>query len=144
MPSAPKPSEHPVHSSLASFLASHRPFLVILAGPARTLEIELDQARFRIGRGPGVDLSLDDPELGRAHAELRFAGAGFELVDLGSDGGTRINGALTTQDTLKDGDRLQMGRQLLEFVIEAREQLSGIAADDDGAGLERDLAALAR
>ena len=45
-----------------------------------------------IGRLPECDITLDDPNVSRRHAEIRPRGDGFVLVDLGSTNGTRVNG----------------------------------------------------
>ena len=45
-----------------------------------------------IGRGPGNDVVLTDLRVSRRHAELRIADGGYEIVDVGSRGGTYVNG----------------------------------------------------
>ena len=45
-----------------------------------------------IGSGPDVGLSLDDPLVSRAHAQLMRVPDGLRLVDLGSRHGTQLNG----------------------------------------------------
>ena len=47
----------------------------------------------RIGRHPGNDIALGDLDVSRHHAELRRNPDGsFEIIDLGSHGGTYVNG----------------------------------------------------
>lgn len=45
-----------------------------------------------IGRSPECDLVLSDPTVSRHHARLRRLPHGWELRDLGSTNGTRVNG----------------------------------------------------
>ena len=45
-----------------------------------------------IGRVPESTIVLTDPNASRHHAELRLDGDSFELVDLGSTNGSRVNG----------------------------------------------------
>jgi hypothetical protein len=45
-----------------------------------------------IGRAPDCDLVLSHPTISRRHATLRPRTYGWELVDLGSTNGTRVNG----------------------------------------------------
>jgi len=106
--------------TLARFLEDNRPYLVILAGAARNLEIQLDQSHLTLGRGPGADITFDDPALATVHADICFTGDSFEVRDLGSDSGTRLNGARVAHDVLKNGDRLQLGSQVIEFDISPR------------------------
>ena len=92
------------------------------------MEIPLDQPVLRLGRGPGADLAFDDPELSRVHAVLEITHGGYQVRDLGSATGTRLNGRPVLQPTsLRDGDRLSLGAQELELAIAPRSD----------AGLER-------
>src|SRR3954468_5843028 len=45
-----------------------------------------------IGRGPDAGLSVDDPLVSRAHAQLLAVPDGLRLSDLGSRHGTLVNG----------------------------------------------------
>ena len=101
--------------ALSDFLTRYRPALVILSGEARGLEYRLDQPRTAVGRGPGVDLALDDASLRTRHALVEFQRGGFVLrqADVDGDGA----GALE----LKDGDRFHLGRLELQFTLVARD-----------------------
>ncbi len=69
---------------------------------------------FRIGRHPDQDLSLDSNAVSGQHAELRAAGTGLEIADLGSTNGTLLNGErLTGTAPLGEGDIVQLAT--LEF-----------------------------
>jgi FHA domain/FhaA, N-terminal domain len=57
-----------------------------------------------IGRRLDNHLVLDDPHVSRTHAQLRSQRGKFVLVDLNSTGGTRVNGNVIRQHTLKPGD----------------------------------------
>jgi hypothetical protein len=57
-----------------------------------------------IGRRLDNHLVLDDPHISRTHAQLRSQHGKFVLVDLNSTGGTRVNGNVIRQHTLKPGD----------------------------------------
>ncbi len=113
------PCAHPTSHSraLARFLQTQRPYLEILSGPARSLQIQLDQGHVTLGRGPGVDIALDDPALSRVHAELCFTGESFELHE---DLGEPMLGAAPTRRQLQAGDRFRLGNQWFEFAIHER------------------------
>jgi hypothetical protein len=70
-----------------------------------------------VGRLPECDLVLADPNVSRRHVEFRPAGNGhYELVDLGSTNGTRVNGvAVTGTQSLRDGDGITVGATTLRF-----------------------------
>ena len=63
-----------------------------------------------IGRR-GAWLKLADPRSSRQHAEVRPAGDGYELVDLGSTNGTFVNGQRIESPTpIGEGDMIRIGR----------------------------------
>lgn len=68
-----------------------------------------------LGRQPDCDLTLNDANVSRRHAEIRPVRDGFVLTDLGSTNGSRINGVLVTERALRDGDELTFGGTRLIF-----------------------------
>lgn len=70
-----------------------------------------------MGRLPGCDLVLADPNVSRRHAEVRPSGDGrFEVTDLGSTNGTKVNGTkVRGVRVLQDGDGLTVGATTLRF-----------------------------
>lgn len=84
------------------------------------MEHVLDQRRVSLGRGPGVDLALDDESLACAHAELEFCKGGFRLRRLSEEAATRLNGAPVESAELKPNDRFQLGRLSFSYVVERR------------------------
>jgi hypothetical protein len=77
-----------------------------------------------VGRGGGVDISLEDPSVSRLHAEIVRRGDHVYVADLGlSINGTRVNGRPVGRRVLSDGDVLSFGV--------ARTRVSGIVAQQD-------------
>ena len=70
-----------------------------------------------LGRDPGADIVVDDPEASRRHAQLRQApGGGWEVEDLGSRNGTYVNGSpLDAPRPLAPRDELRVGATILVF-----------------------------
>ena len=68
-----------------------------------------------IGRLSTNDVVLSDPNVSRRHAELRRDAGRWVLVDLGSTNGTVVNGKLSREHPLKDGDKLTFGKTELVF-----------------------------
>jgi len=64
----------------------------------------------RIGRQPDNDIALGDLDVSRHHAELRRNPDGsFEIIDLGSHGGTFVNGQRITRKLLTEQDIIGIG-----------------------------------
>ena len=64
----------------------------------------------RIGRQPDNDIALGDLDVSRHHAELRRNPDGsFEIIDLGSHGGTYVNGERITHKMLTEQDIISIG-----------------------------------
>ena len=78
-------------------------------------EFALQGERMVIGRLEGSDVQIFDPGASRRHAEIRRDGDDYLLVDLGSTNGTLVNEAPVSERTLEDGDRITIGRTVLEF-----------------------------
>lgn len=63
----------------------------------------------RIGRAPDCDLILDHPEVSRHHAELlRIDAVTYEVRDLGSTNGTRVNGVPVEAAMVGDGAEIRL------------------------------------
>ena len=60
--------------------------------------------------------SLPDGNISRHHAEIRRAGSGYVVIDLGSTNGTIVNGErISTEHRLNDGDIISVGSTALRF-----------------------------
>lgn len=81
------------------------PHLVVLAPDAISgRRIELSKDYLVVGREPTCDVRLDDPHVSRTHAALRRRGSAVYVQDLGSSGGTFVNGNPVTMTELLPGD----------------------------------------
>jgi pSer/pThr/pTyr-binding forkhead associated (FHA) protein len=105
---------------LAGFLERYEPTLIVVRGGMAGEEYALDREKLVLGRGPGVDLAFDDTEMSSQHAAVEFAGEGFRLCDLGSTNGTFVNGKPVQAKDLVSGDRIELGRHLLQLRLEER------------------------
>ena len=100
-----------------------------------TRVVALRGAQLRIGRDPGNDLVLDDPNVSRRHAEVRRTGDGaFVLHDLHSRNGTRLNGRPVRAARMALGDVIGIGPYRLVFdggTLLARDDRGALRLDAD-------------
>ncbi|HEX8085850.1 MAG TPA: DUF3662 and FHA domain-containing protein [Solirubrobacteraceae bacterium] len=73
-----------------------------------------------IGRSRDCDVVLADPNVSRRHAEVRpDARGGWQVRDLGSTNGVKVNGRRIDGPTpIESGDRLALGTADVRFVLE--------------------------
>lgn len=90
-------------------------FLALVEDGSVVKEFSLEGDRMVIGRLEGSDVQISDPGASRRHAEVRRDGDDYVLVDLGSTNGTLVNEAAVSERALEDGDRITIGRTVLEF-----------------------------
>jgi hypothetical protein len=70
----------------------------------------------RIGRRPDNGIVVSDLGVSKQHAELRRDPAGsFEIIDLGSHGGTYVNGERITRKMLTEQDVISIGHATFRF-----------------------------
>ena len=77
--------------------------------------VPLGEQVLAVGRLPESNIVLADPNVSRAHAEIRPQGLGYVLVDVGSTNGTRVNGVRITEHVLADGDEIAFGNTRMRF-----------------------------
>jgi len=70
---------------------------------------------FVIGRASNSSLCLKDSSVSRNHARIRYAQGQWFIQDLGSGGGTYVNGTRINAAKLQNGDRIRIGSSEFEF-----------------------------
>jgi len=91
-------------------------------------------ARLRLGRDPGCEVQLADPDLSREHAEICMASAGATLRDLGSKNGVTVNDVDWTGSSpgaLHHGDVIRLGGTMAWFEDPAEALLRAFNQSDD-------------
>ena len=92
------------------------PSLFVVRGRDQGRHFQLSQSVLRLGREAGSDIQLFDSEASRTHAEVRMQQDGtWELLDLNSSNGTRVNGEVVSRHALRSGDRIEIGDTLMIF-----------------------------
>ncbi len=85
-------------------MADNMPKLII-KGTAH----ELIEDLITIGRGGDNMIVINDPSVSTHHAELQRAGETYQLKDLDSTNGTRVNGIPVAETALRIDDRIRFG-----------------------------------
>ena len=92
-----------------------------------------------IGREKGNDITVEDHEASRRHAEIRKQNDIYSLADLNSSNGTFLNNCRIAEAELKSGDRIQIGRTLFLYshgegghLPPANVEIVGTESGDDG------------
>jgi len=70
--------------------------------------IALNQPLVTIGRRIDNDIVIDMPSISRRHAQIRWRYGRFVIYDLGSRGGTGVNGTPITESVLHNGDVISL------------------------------------
>lgn len=99
---------------------------IILSFDGTTIkEFELDQEIVTIGRKPDNDIHVDNLAVSGTHAKILTILNDSFIEDLNSTNGTLINGKRITKHALSNGDKVQIGKHVLEYVNEAAEADEG-------------------
>lgn len=93
--------------------------LRVLGGPDSGVVFVILSHRVVIGRGEENDVLLTDLNTSRRHAELSVGPlpGEFTLKDLGSQNGLLVNGVPQKVVQVKTGDKIGLGKSVLEFLI---------------------------
>jgi pSer/pThr/pTyr-binding forkhead associated (FHA) protein len=88
--------------------------LIMKEGPTPGEVFPLRGDEIRLGRGRGLDITIDSPGVSRLHACIRREGHQHQLEDAGSSNGTYLNGQrLTEPCILGAGDTIRLGAVIL-------------------------------
>ncbi|MEE9514215.1 MAG: FHA domain-containing protein [Anaerolineales bacterium] len=81
-------------------------------------EFVLIQEETIVGRGEESHIQILDPKVSRKHAVIRFSAGGCVIDDLGSMGGTFVNGEIIQSAELMEGDTITIGETSFRFHYE--------------------------
>ena len=87
------------------------PKLKITMPDASEVTHELVEETITVGRVSENAIQIDDASVSSRHAQMVASGGGtYQLTDLNSTNGTRVNGAAVTEAALRNGDRVRFGK----------------------------------
>ncbi len=124
-----------------------RPALVFLRGELLAVPIPLEREHVTLGRALEADIRINDGRASRLHARIsteRDEATGemrYRLSDLDSTNGTILNGKAIGQALLQDGDKFEVGDQLIRFEMldeidrEFQQQIHRLLVHDELTGL---------
>jgi pSer/pThr/pTyr-binding forkhead associated (FHA) protein len=97
--------------------ARNAPSLLVLSRcSSQGRRINLAKAHVVVGRAQSCDVCIDEPHVSRMHASIRQHGDAFFVQDLGSAGGTFVNGvAVTEPRELRNSDVLAFAGVQLRY-----------------------------
>ena len=95
--------------------AEERRQALLVGGGRRNV---LSGSRVVVGRSREADIVLQDPNVSRRHAELRRDNGGWQIVDLGSTNGIKVNGRRVDNQPLNAGDQITIGVTDLTFELD--------------------------
>ena len=88
--------------------------IAIVAGAESGRELRVEKSLL-VGRGPGSDLVIPEPDVSTRHARLTPSGSAISIEDLESTNGTRVNGLGVRDRVLVDGDEIRLGATVLRY-----------------------------
>lgn len=93
--------------------------LVFISGSRDGGLVRIRGASLLIGSAHGCDLKIDDTAISAQHAKIRRTSEGaetvFEIHDLATDNGTRVNEIAQKTTILTNNDVIEIGRTKLVF-----------------------------
>ena len=94
---------------------------------------ELNADRIGIGRSPENQIHLDIETISSYHCEIRKNGEEYEVVDLDSKNGVRVNGLSADEPLfLEDGDRVLIGETVPAYFVEVADGEEAVPAVEKG------------
>ena len=95
---------------------SSQPFLLPRDPSLARGRLRVDSPVLLIGRDPASDIVISHPTVSRRHAKLEWNSGQLTVEDLGSSGGTFINGVRVRRERLAPGDVLRLGPSI-EYAV---------------------------
>ncbi len=111
-------------------IVAHRQRVVVINGPDRGLECEIESTRLSVGTSSKNDLVLTDKTVSRRHCEISVRNDRYFLHDLESTNGTELNGTPVVEAFLSPGARVRIGDT--ELLFEPKKKWERISDEKTG------------
>src|SRR6516225_5147432 len=104
--------------------------LQVIQGPNRgTVFMVPERDTLLIGRSRATETRLTDPHVSRIHCQIQAEGKKVWVLDFDSASGTFVNGTRVKRPSLKQGDRIRIGRSELQYMTDEPEEPSTMRSD---------------
>ena len=91
--------------------------LIVRRDGAAEETFELCETETLIGRGPSADLQILDDSISREHVAILWDDEAFNVEDLPSTNGAKVNGKRVRSAPLQHGDEIQIGQTVFVFLL---------------------------
>lgn len=109
-------------------MLGHAHRLLVVEGPDRGLEVEVEATKLMVGSSDTNDLVLSDTTVSRRHALIVVEGNRYVVRDLESTNGTVVDGTPVREAYLAPGARIRLGDS--EILFQPRKRWDRIAASE--------------
>ncbi|MDP2339681.1 MAG: FHA domain-containing protein [Deltaproteobacteria bacterium] len=98
--------------------------LEVIQGEFKGKTIKLGAGTVVIGRSSDCDLVLRAASgVSRRHCKVQYLANQFVVIDLESRNGTIVNGQSVERKVLENGDRIEVGDEIMRFVVHSMDDL---------------------
>jgi len=105
--------------------------LRVIRGTYQGTTVGLSAGTVVIGRSSDCELSLKGAQgVSRRHCKVQYLGNRFVIIDLESRNGTIVNGQSVERKVLEKGDRIEVGDETIEFVVESLNDVRDVPLQD--------------
>ena len=101
---------------------------------AQPYRFQLDREVVTLGRGSENDIAIDSGSVSVNHAEMRRISGGYELRDVGSTNGIKLDGTRYETIPLRSGSSVKIGDVVFDFTL-TEEELDALALEKSGTAL---------
>lgn len=94
--------------------------------------IPLERAIMKIGRRESCDICLRFPNISGEHSQLNFIEGYWQISDLGSTNGTKVNGSRVQRKVLRTGDEVTIANRRFTIEYQIPAEANRAALEDSG------------
>jgi hypothetical protein len=92
-------------------------WLAVIEGNLQGEAFHLYEGRNIVGSSPPCDISIPDEGVQNQHLSIRISPNRWMLTDFDTESGTFLNGKQIYRNELKDGDKIRVGKAVLQIKI---------------------------
>lgn len=96
--------------------------ITVPGGSPQPYRFQLDHKSVLIGRASENDIQVDSSSVSSRHAKMIQTNGGYELHDLGSTNGIKVDDRLVPHVALRDGMSVELGDVILSFELSPEER----------------------